>query len=713
MATSASLSLLLRRRRTTALPLLRQLSSLPLSSTPSSDSIPNPTSDSKPPSLSSRLSFVFDQLDSLSKPPDLSEQESALRRIRSWRHPETPPEKEEGGEKPEQLKQNPKENMEAASMAEVLKKEVELVHPWPEWIQLMERLATQNYFDLRRADEQRVADDVAIDLSEFKEEVSLDLSTDWLTVRNACMNFARDRFDIIRSLQRKDIQTLVGHGCPSMYPKVVFSAKLLRKLVHLDEGDVCSACSLRNSCSRGYILVPKEDQARTLDIMRVLIIFGFDHTNGTVENKDLMKLKQVKNVVRKLMHEVARLSAVPIDPRLPPPVMKKKEVKVKQPPPPPKKKRVGRDDVEMKKGDWLCPKCDFMNFAKNTVCMQCDAKRPKRQLLPGEWECPRCKFLNYRRNMACYECEHKRPPDEYTSNEMESRHLGPTRTWSERGTPTRVPEVSDAWNFDFDDNESDGADVAAFEFADSSKRGLEEGDIKGPRGRRLDMHERKPAPYSSRTGFDDFDDEDDDLDSYEIDSSGGKDSGVARRSFSELEESDLDDYEDFRRSKKNSGRRSRNYLTQSDNDDEDDDDGPYFRNRKDDLKSDSDSDHDDGFRSYNPRRSQRASYNDFESDGDDYFPSTKKNLKGGKSGSRGHFGRAKEANQSRRYGKLHDQEDSWGQIRGKGGRFGNGGFRGSQRKEMGIGDRFDRRGDMASEADKSARFNSRHRRWKS
>lgn len=29
-----------------------------------------------------------------------------------------------------------------------------------------------------------------------------------------------------------------------------------------------------------------------------------------------------------------------------------------------------------------------MNFAKNSVCLQCDAKRPKRQLLPGEWECP-------------------------------------------------------------------------------------------------------------------------------------------------------------------------------------------------------------------------------------------------------------------------------------------------------------------------------------
>ncbi|KAG5044295.1 hypothetical protein JHK87_008210 [Glycine soja] len=45
----------------------------------------------------------------------------------------------------------------------------------------------------------------------------------------------------------------------------------------------------------------------------------------------------VKTVVRKLLHEVVKLSSVPIDPNLPPP---------------------------------------------------CDAKRPKRQLLPGEWECP-------------------------------------------------------------------------------------------------------------------------------------------------------------------------------------------------------------------------------------------------------------------------------------------------------------------------------------
>jgi len=118
---------------------------------------------------------------------------------------------------------------------------------------------------------------------------------------------------------------------------------------------VCSSCSLRNSCERAYLITNKEDEARTIDVMRVLLTYGFDPINGSVENKSLLKQKSVKNIVRKLLHEVVRLSAVPIDPNLPPPVIKPRPPKVKQPPPPPKK-RVGRDDVEMKKGDWLCPK---------------------------------------------------------------------------------------------------------------------------------------------------------------------------------------------------------------------------------------------------------------------------------------------------------------------------------------------------------------------
>lgn len=118
---------------------------------------------------------------------------------------------------------------------------------------------------------------------------------------------------------------------------------------------VCSSCSLRGSCEKAYLLTNKEDEARTMDVMRILLAYGFDPIDGSLANKSLLKMKPVKTVVRKLLHEVVKLSAVPIDPNLPPPVIKRPPPKVKQPPPPPKK-RVGRDDIEMKKGDWLCPK---------------------------------------------------------------------------------------------------------------------------------------------------------------------------------------------------------------------------------------------------------------------------------------------------------------------------------------------------------------------
>lgn len=118
---------------------------------------------------------------------------------------------------------------------------------------------------------------------------------------------------------------------------------------------VCSSCSLRTSCEKAYLLTNKEDEARTIDVMRILLDYGFDPVAGSVANKSVLKNKSVKTVVRKLLHEVVKLSAVPIDPNLTPPIYKRPPPKVKQPPPPPKR-RVGRNDIEMKKGDWLCQK---------------------------------------------------------------------------------------------------------------------------------------------------------------------------------------------------------------------------------------------------------------------------------------------------------------------------------------------------------------------
>lgn len=32
-------------------------------------------------------------------------------------------------------------------------------------------------------------------------------------------------------------------------------------------------------------------------------------------------------------------------------------------------------------------RCNFLNFARNTRCLQCKEKPPERHLNPGEWEC--------------------------------------------------------------------------------------------------------------------------------------------------------------------------------------------------------------------------------------------------------------------------------------------------------------------------------------
>ncbi|KAL4556298.1 hypothetical protein LXL04_038945 [Taraxacum kok-saghyz] len=512
------------------------------SSTPASDQ-----SNEKPTSLSARMSFVFDQIDAIEK--ERSEKDETLQRIRAWR--ESKKEKQPIIEHEETLKHTNDVTVSGFKEKGLMTKGVELVHPWPEWIELMERLVQQNYFDCRRKDEDKMISDsgfgdVGADggfMAEVMEE-GFDFTRDWKTVQTAGLNFGKDRFDILRSLPRQDIQLSVGYGCPSADKKVVFSAKLLRKHVHLDEGDVCSSCSLRSSCERAYLVTNKEDEARTIDIMRVLMTYGFDPVNGSVVNDSLLKKKKVKMAVKKLLHEVVKLSAIPIDPNLPPPIIKRPPPKVKQTPPPPRK-RVGRDDVEMKKGDWLCPKCDFMNFAKNTVCLQCDAKRPKRQLLPGEWECPECQFLNYRRNMACFHCECKRPKDEYTETQMHERQQPGGRTRIDNNSPTRK-EVSDAWNFDFDENESDGAEVSAFEYADSRK--LDEEFT--ARSQRTPFQTRRPergreSEYADSgrqrpgVGFDDFDDEEeDDVNSYELDTNNHNQSPV---NFSDIDvDSDSD-----------------------------------------------------------------------------------------------------------------------------------------------------------------------------
>ncbi|GMN51283.1 hypothetical protein TIFTF001_020439 [Ficus carica] len=73
------------------------------------------------------------------------------------------------------------------------------------------------------------------------------------------------------------------------------------------------------------------------------------------------------------------------------------------------------NNIEMKKGDWICAGCQFINFARNRKCFRCQEPRPKGQLNPGEWECPSCYFLNFSRNTMCLKCKQERPAEAATN----------------------------------------------------------------------------------------------------------------------------------------------------------------------------------------------------------------------------------------------------------------------------------------------------------
>ena len=158
--------------------------------------------------------------------------------------------------------------------------------------------------------------------------------------------------------------------------------------------------------------------------------------------------------------------------------------------------------------------------------------------------------------MACFHCEHKRPADEYTENEMPKRNRGPT---SRPERAVNREEVYNAWNFDFDDDESDGADVAAFEHADApgNREDNNRSDMKAesaqPRGLRDDAYpmDRNPRTQSHDhrthgTGFDDFEDEeDDDVDHYEIeDANRSQREETPSVNFSDIEDSSSEDDDD-------------------------------------------------------------------------------------------------------------------------------------------------------------------------
>uniref|UniRef100_A0A2P2IWN0 Zinc finger protein VAR3ic n=2 Tax=Rhizophora mucronata TaxID=61149 RepID=A0A2P2IWN0_RHIMU len=273
-------------------------------------------------------------------------------------------------------------------------------HPWPEWVTFVDRLKTRGYFapspakdNISTADYAAVSNDVYVEISQLKD---------------ACLSFARDRYDIFKSLSVPNIQTAVEVGCPNLFRKVVNSAKRLRAYAKLDEGDVCGACNLRGSCDRAYVMLKdSEADARTVDIVRILLSYALDPLVVSGE-KRAPGGEIVEEAARKLLAELIELSE-----RAPDPALQRVAVTFSSQ----KERDVNFGDIklsqnsDMKMGDWMCPKCNFLNFARNKRCLKCKEEGPKgavvdgMELKKGDWICPKCNFMNFWKNIECKQCK--------------------------------------------------------------------------------------------------------------------------------------------------------------------------------------------------------------------------------------------------------------------------------------------------------------------
>ncbi|KAF7801421.1 Zinc finger protein VAR3, chloroplastic [Senna tora] len=261
-------------------------------------------------------------------------------------------------------------------------------HPWSEWSTFIHHISASGYFQNRPREEEEEEDFVAAG----------ELTHLFLREARACLAFARDRQNILRLLSRRDIEVVVEHGSPFLFRNAEDSARKMRSFI-----------------ANSITSVLDSDKAYTVDLMKYMLSYASNplvsSERNNVQNRDL-----VESSVRNLFAELFKLICNAPGSNSYGSVQNQMPGRFGQ-------KTAPGQKIEMKRGDWICPRCNFMNFARNIKCLECEETRPKRQLTGGEWECPQCDFFNYGRNMTCMRCDCKRP----------GQTLGATNTLSGTG----------------------------------------------------------------------------------------------------------------------------------------------------------------------------------------------------------------------------------------------------------------------------------------
>lgn len=194
------------------------------------------------------------------------------------------------------------------------------------------------------------------------------LSQEFVGLAASCLAFARNRSQALGLLSRKDIEVVVQKGTPFLFQSAIDTSRRMRAFL-----------------GTSGTTVLETDKAQTVDLMKYILSYA-SNPSVSLEKTDY-SIELVESSVRNLLSELAKV-------------------------------------IKMKTGDWICPRCSFMNFARNVKCLECEEARPRRQLTGREWECPRCYFSNFGRNAMCLKCDCKRPGEASSPTVSSSSGLG-------------------------------------------------------------------------------------------------------------------------------------------------------------------------------------------------------------------------------------------------------------------------------------------------
>ncbi|RWW22790.1 hypothetical protein GW17_00012992 [Ensete ventricosum] len=222
-------------------------------------------------------------------------------------------------------------------------------HPWPEWSRLVDFLFAGGYYDRRVPVTVDDGDDDSLLAGEA-------LTEEFVKAAEACLLFARDRPDLLRScagvlalisssLEKKDIKIIVEHGSPFLFKNGSNSTRRLRSF--LTEHTI-NLTSENNTYFIGKYQGLEIESAKTFDVMRYLL----SYVCNSFACKDEMYLRAKQHMetsIRSLLAAVVNVSTACEEVNLSESTPEQSVLRQQS-------SRPASQNTEMKRGDWICPK---------------------------------------------------------------------------------------------------------------------------------------------------------------------------------------------------------------------------------------------------------------------------------------------------------------------------------------------------------------------